>query len=91
MLAHNYLRSAPKGLSSSFEGFYEDVVLALDENGEIEDEISILQAIRESDFRGLLSLNYRDTEDIAAKQERLEDPLTFKFRRGCRGQPGCDL
>lgn len=74
-LAHNYLRTSPLGLSTTIESYYDDVVLIINADGTVEEEISILQAIRDSDFRGLLSLNYRDTEDIAAPRERLEDPF----------------
>lgn len=74
-LAHIHRSGPPPGLSATQEGYLEEVVLMLSPDGEVVDEFSILAAIRDSDFRGLLSLNYRDSEDIHSPQENLGDPF----------------
>jgi len=71
--AHVYLNESPRGLSARIERFYDERILKVSPDGTVLDEIPILAAIRDSDYRGLLSLNYRDDEDISSDREDLED------------------
>lgn len=62
----------PDGLPSTPNlkpGYYEDTILHLSPNGEILDEISVLDAVAKG-AGGLLSINYRDDLEVAS-----EDPL----------------
>ena len=73
--AHEYLHKNPEGMSQGISEYYEDMILILDPNGKEIDRIVLREAIKNSDFRGLLSLNYRDSEDIQFKDEELDDPF----------------
>lgn len=50
--------------------YYEDTVLKIAPDGEVLDEFSILRALQESDFRGLLSVTYDDAFDAERRVTR---------------------
>ena len=72
VLAHNYLRDMPGGFGILNGPYYEDVVLKVSPDGKVLDEISILSAIRNSDYRGLLSIHYFDR--LAPEEQSRGDP-----------------
>lgn len=74
-VSHIYRKGVPEGLSKTQKGFHDDTILEIAPDGTLLSELSVLQAIRESEFRGLLSLNYRDREDIRAEDEQVGDPF----------------
>jgi hypothetical protein len=73
--AHEYKHENPLGMSTGIKEFYEDMIIVLNPEGKEIDRIVLREAIKNSDFRGLLSLNYRDSEDIQFKDEDLDDPF----------------
>ena len=56
--AHNYKNDSIVGLNNTKQPFLEDVILKVSQEGVVLEEISVLKALKKSDYRNLLPLKY---------------------------------
>ena len=61
--AHNFRTEPPAGLADLKTPYLEDVILKISPDGKVLDEISILHALQNSDYRNLLSLMARAEDE----------------------------
>jgi hypothetical protein len=68
--AHNFRKDGLRELPYLEPPYYEDTILKVSPQGDVLDEISMLKALANSEYAGLLSLTYREDLQVSSK-----DPL----------------